>query len=223
MGGQVGQDKLHLAVPPPGLFENGKGRAHGGGGLRHPLPTFGIGADEQGPFDILANPSGEQRRGPDHAGGDRVELVKRSKPVQVGVGGYQPIHAGGEHAGEAAGSNRFARLEAAILPHIGQVGRNEANPRRAKVSGRVGGEQQRGQLRIGIGQRAIEHDLGARKARRQPQIGLVVRKAAGCDHGMIAAQRPGKPLAEGLSFGPGQDEAPPAHSATVKIAPSAAA
>lgn len=59
-------------------------------------------------------------------------MFQAGDTVQVRVDRDQPVHGGGQESREVLRRDVFARMESRVLTHVGQTGRDEADPYRAQ-------------------------------------------------------------------------------------------
>ncbi len=97
-------------------------------------------------------------------------------PVEMRVDRHQPVEALGDQPPDDPLADCLAGAERDILPHIGEIGRDQHDAARSVGAQRPGGQQQLDQLRVGMIERAIE-DRRLRRG-RHPDQALAIGEAA---------------------------------------------
>ena len=200
-GAAVGHRHLDLAVAVALLVHHGPGRIGELRNLGHPLLAFGVGTDDEGVGDVLAQPAGDQRRGTHRLGPDRVEIGQGMPAMQMRVHRHQEVERARQQARIAARRHGFAGIEAAVLPHVGQVGRHQPHLRRAELARGVGGKDQGQGLFVRMVQAAGEHHAASPHGGVQAHQRLAVGKAVQRQLAPVAAQLGGRRAASGPAPG----------------------
>ena len=173
----LGQLDRHRAVAMAHLAADGAVVADALGGLADPLAGLLVGTQQQGARALARDPVGQRRRtaDPDRVR-DRNRLAQRRDPVQVRVDRDHGIEQLGQEGADDALADHLARRKRHVLPHIGQIGRDQRQVARAELACAARHQQQLDQLLVGLLQAAQQHDaLG--QLRRQLELELAVRKA----------------------------------------------
>ena len=204
--GQVGHIDIDAAIPMPHLAKNRPGSACSLGNRRDPLLAFLVRADDEGRADFLRDPVGEKRGRVQRIRGNGVEGGKRRIAMQVRVDGYQPVEARRDEPRKASRGHGLSGPEAAILPHVGEVRRDQRHRPCSERAGRIGSEDQAQEALVRPGQRADEIDRLAHNVRQQAHIALAIGKTSYFEHAELPSASVCQPLREGLVSGQGKDQ-----------------
>ena len=146
----------HIAVAAPLLAADDKGQARKARNPADPLVRFRVrpGQHRRG---LMIDRSRQQRCGGDRDGrniGD--DFAKATHPVEMRIVGQHPVERARQQASDHPLAHRLAGAERHVLPHIGQIGRDQNHLTRAAIAQCRRSEQHFDQLGIGIIKRAVE-------------------------------------------------------------------
>ena len=146
------QNKPDLAIAAAVLFRDHHFGAQQFCDLLHPGQGFAVGTDQYAVgIEVALQYFSERWSCRNGCGGDAGDdLAERRDAVEMRVDGYEAIEMVGDEPADDALAHGFAGMEGNILPHIGEIGRDEHDAARAIVAQRRRGEQDFDQFRIGI-------------------------------------------------------------------------
>lgn len=105
-----------------------------------PLLALLVGTNDQGLVDLLCDPIGQQWRGVQGRGGNGVDRRERWMAVQMGVYREQLVERRRDQACEGPRRHAFPIMKSLVLPHVGQIRRNQVHLAGAKLARGIGGE-----------------------------------------------------------------------------------
>lgn len=133
-GSGVGDCDPHVSVARAFLLADEEGGIRTGRNLRDPLFAFFVRADNDRPRDVFSYPPCYQRCGMNDPVRYAIDLAQSMVAVQMRVDRHQPVEMAREDRGKAARGHRLARVEADVLAHIGEIGRDKADPPRTEFA-----------------------------------------------------------------------------------------
>jgi len=108
-------------------------------------------------------------------------LLQRGHPVQVRVHGDEGVEQIGQKSADDALADRLAGVEGHVLPHVGQVGRDQREVPRAQRARGARRQQQFDQLLVGLLQAAPDHHPRRQKV-GQAQAQFAIRETMALQH-----------------------------------------
>jgi len=145
------------------------------------------------PAAAAAHAAGRRRQR--HAVGVGQHVGEACHAVQVGIHCDDAIEERREEGADVPLAHGFARHERAVLPHVGQVGRDQGDLLRPEGARGLRSEQQLHELLVGVIERT-QDGHAARKAWRQRDPQLVVGEPVAAHERCLRASRARQPPGE---------------------------
>ena len=196
---QFGKRQLHLRVAEAHLAADRMLELAGACRLGDPLPRLLIRSDQHRARHLHGDEAPElRRRRQRDATPARHHLVQAGDPVQVRVDSHHTVELRRQQRPDVTLADRLARREFHVLPHVGEVGRDQHQMPHAPAPRGRRGDQQLDQAVVGLMLHPAQQDDVARQRLGQHHPRLPVRETMSRDDPHRAAQLPGQPRGQVL-------------------------
>src|SRR5690242_12472988 len=220
---EIGQRDGDRPVARAPFLQQDRGSIDLSGHRLNPLRALRVRSDDHRPLDVLADPLREKWRSARSLSRNGVKLLQASSPVQMGVHRDEPIDRCREESSKVPCAHPLTPLECTILPHIGEIGSDQANRGCLEVARRCRREEQWKDLLVRAVERADDCNGLSGHAAVQPDPSLSVGKPVYCDRADVQPQRRANPV--GYPIIPRKGKNHPSHRASPRtmISPPEAA